>query len=247
MSELNAYASILMTKVPALPSLDAALWGLVLIIGLLLASRISLRVQSRRRAFRTKHYQGRTLAAPTAAPNTAATLSHATLSFPLKPSRHDPKQQMEAIAPAEFEVTPLRNREEARLLPLLESCAAKLNNGYRVMAQTSLGEIIRPKQAGLSQDQQRAAYASINFKRLDFAIFDRFGRLRLAIEYQGSGHYQAKTFMRDAVKREVLRKAGVPFIEVPHDFSHDETTRQITLLLVPPEHGHTVHIPAGQR
>ena len=174
MSELNAYASILMTKVPALPSLDAALWGLVLIIGLLLASRISLRVQSRRRAFRTKHYQGRTLAAPTAAPNTAATLSHATLSFPLKPSLHDPKQQMEAIAPAEFEVTPLRNREEARLLPLLESCAAKLNNGYRVMAQTSLGEIIRPKQAGLSQDQQRAAYASINFKRLDFAIFDRF-------------------------------------------------------------------------
>ena len=122
----------------------------------------------------------------------------------------DPKQQMEAVACAEFEITPLLNREEARLLPLLESCVRQVKSGHRVMAQTSLGEIIRPKHSGLTQDQQRAAYVSINSKRLDFAIFDRFGRLTIAIEYQGSGHYQAKSFMRDAVKREVLRKAGVP-------------------------------------
>ena len=140
---------------------------------------------------------------------------------------------MEAVAQVDFEITPLLDREEARLLPLLESCGRHVNKGHRVMAQTSLGEIVRPKSVNISQDAQRAAYSSINSKCLDFAIFDKFGRLTIAVEYQGSGHYQAKTFMRDAVKREVLRKAGVPFVEVPKDFLHDDATRQITQLLAP--------------
>ena len=247
MSELTAYASILMTKVATAPYAETALWVLALVIAILVGNRIALQTRNYHRSTRTRFYQGRISAVNTGAPKTAGPPSHTTLSFPSQPGLHDPKQQMEAVASAEFEVTPLLNREEARLLPLLEACASKLNKGYRVMAQTSLGEIIRPKQTGLSQDQQRAAYASINSKRLDFAIFDRFGRLKLAVEYQGSGHYQAKTFMRDAVKREVLRKAGVPFIEVPHDFSYDETKRQIALLLAPPEPGAVGQIPARQR
>ena len=162
------------------------------------------------------------------------TPTHTTLAIPSTPNVRDPKQQMEAIALVDFEITPLLNREEARLLPLLESCVRQIRKGHRVMAQTSMGEIIRPKHVGVSEDQQRAAYASINSKRLDFAIFDKFGRLVVAIEYQGSGHYQAKSFMRDAVKREVLRKAGVRYMEVPQDFIHDDLTRQILSIISPP-------------
>lgn len=161
------------------------------------------------------------------------TPTYTTLTVPSPANLRDPKQQMEAIAFVDFEITPLLNREEARLLPLLESCVRQVNKGHRVMAQTSMGEIIRPKHAGISEDQQRAAYASINSKRLDFAIFDRFGRLILAIEYQGSGHYQAKSFMRDAVKREVLRKAGVRYLEVPDDFKHDDLTQQVLAIISP--------------
>ena len=171
------------------------------------------------------------------------TPTHTTLYIPAQSDLRDPKQQMEAIARVDFEITPLLNKEEARLLPLLESCTRKLNRGHRVMAQTSLGEIIRPKAANASNEAQRAAFASINSKRLDFAIFDRFGRLAIAIEYQGSGHYQTKSFMRDAVKREALRKAGVPYLEVKQDFSHDDVARQITQLLAPTDQANTTATP----
>lgn len=141
----------------------------------------------------------------------------------------DPKAQMEAISKVRFEKVRLLNKEEARLLPLLEAIAKNRGEGLRVMAQTSLGEVIRP----LSDDKQKwsRANASINSKRLDFAIVDRWGMLAVAIEYQGSGHYHHDSFMRDAVKREALRKAGVPFVEIDKEASEDEVRAQVEKLL----------------
>ncbi len=126
----------------------------------------------------------------------------------------DPHVQMEAIHAVSFEVQRLLNRSEAKLLPVLENTVREIGKGHRVMAQVSLGEVIRPSAGSEPETLRRAAYASINSKRLDFGIFDDSGRLRCAIEYQGAGHYQNRAFMRDAVKREAVRKAGVAWIEV---------------------------------
>ncbi|MDP3959311.1 MAG: DUF2726 domain-containing protein [Pseudorhodobacter sp.] len=145
----------------------------------------------------------------------------------------NPHDQMDAIAAVEFEVSPLLNHEEARLLPVLEAVVRDVGNGHRVMAQTSLGEIIRPKNASASPTLRNAAYASINSKRLDFAVFDRFGKLVAAVEYQGSGHYQKNAFLRDAVKREALRKAGVPYVEVQGSFAPDEVRARLRAILQP--------------
>ena len=186
-----------------------AIIGLAWILGLLSGG---LRGRARRRNRRwDRHRQ-----APT----------RGTASLDLR----DPLAQMEAIARVRFHTVRLLNREEARLLPLIESELRDIGGGYRVMAQTSLGEIIEPI-GPFDSAENRAAYASINSKRLDFAIFDRAGRLQVAIEYQGSGHYQTRSFMRDAVKREVLRKAGVPFIEIPQGFVVADVRRQIRSLL----------------
>jgi hypothetical protein len=140
----------------------------------------------------------------------------------------DPKDQMTAVARVGFEPVPLLNKSEAQLLPVLELAVRNLNSGYRVMAQTSLGEVIRPVAGSTTKQEQDAAYASINSKRLDFAIIDRFGILRLAIEYQGHGHYRETSFMRDAVKREALRKAGVPMLEMEPDFGREDVVRAVT-------------------
>jgi hypothetical protein len=101
------------------------------------------------------------------------------------------------------------------------------------MAQTSLGEVIRPLAGSESKEDQDAAYASINSKRLDFAIIDRFGILKLAIEYQGDGHYRETSFMRDAVTREALRKAGVHLLEVASEFQREDIIREVTQKLAP--------------
>lgn len=173
---------------------------------------LRLRPRQQRRARRSKTYtawNGAAASRPRLVPQPPP---------PAAPDLHDPAQQLHAIARVEFECTPLLNRQEARLLPLLEATARDLQSGHRVMAQTSLGELIRPKSGTASEDDRSAAFASINSKRLDFAIIDRGGRLAVAVEYQGSGHHQGTAFMRDAVKREAIRRAGIPFIEVEPDF-----------------------------
>ena len=147
----------------------------------------------------------------------------------------DPKHQLDAIAKVDFEKTRLLNKEEARLLPVLERAARAANQGHRVMAQTSLGEVIAPTKRGVSASDAQAAFASINSKRLDFAIFDRFGLLVCAVEYQGSGHHQGKAFMRDAVKKEALRRAGVPLVEVQRNYVPYEIEDIIGRILTPSE------------
>jgi len=155
----------------------------------------------------------------------------------------DPKHQLDAVAKVGFEKVRLLNKEESRLLPLLETTVKQANNGHRVMAQTSLGEVLRPKPGSSSSADLKAAHASINSKRLDFAIVDRSGFLSCAIEYQGSGHYQGNAFMRDAVKKEALRRAGVPFVEVPCNYRRDDIEQIIDRILRPrqnaSQHGHT--------
>ena len=165
---------------------------------------------------------------------------HGSTFFPFtqpKPAENtnmaDPRAQIEAVSQVAFEPVRLLNREEAPLLPLLERCISGLGQGHRVMAQTSLGELIRPRRGSADAGQARRAFASINSKRLDFAIIDRRGYLVCAVEYQGSGHYHRESFMRDAVKREALRKAGIAFVEVPHGYTADEVRWQVKKALAP--------------
>lgn len=145
----------------------------------------------------------------------------------------DPKNQMDAVAAVGFKVCNLLNKEEFKVLPVLERAIKTAGIGHRVMAQTSLGELIKPINNQTKSVDYKKALASINSKRLDFAVFDKFGRIVCAIEYQGSGHYHKNTFMRDAVKREALRKAGVLLIEVTPDFSASRLEKQILDMITP--------------
>ena len=143
----------------------------------------------------------------------------------------DSSAQMRAIAPFQFETQPLLNQGESRLLYLLEQVAGEVGGGFRVMAQTSLGEIIRPRAGREPSSDVAQAYRAINSKRLDLAIFNRFGKLVVGVEYQGHGHYRETAFMRDAIKREVLRRAGVPMLEVPAEYQAAKIGAQVHELL----------------
>ncbi|WP_323035292.1 DUF2726 domain-containing protein [Pararhodobacter sp.] len=143
----------------------------------------------------------------------------------------DPKLQAEAIARVGFVKTPLMNKGEYRVFSILERTSAGLRDGYRVMAQVNLGEFLKPEpQTEVALKEE--AFASINSKRVDFLIIDRTGQGALAVEYQGSGHYLGQTaFLRDAVKKEALRRAGIPLLEVTPDMRPDDITAQMKRLL----------------
>ena len=147
-----------------------------------------------------------------------------------QPDPTNPVSQLEIVNRSDYEKVRILNWEESKLLPLLERTLKDISQRHRVMAQTSLGEVIKPKS---SSPDSRIAMAVINSKRLDFAVIDRFGMLVCAVEYQGTGHHQNGAFLRDAVKREALRKAGVPTIEVSPDFRADALAQTIRDVLRP--------------
>ena len=109
---------------------------------------------------------------------------------------------------AEFRAQRLLNKSEARLFKALDKMVIEMRPGWQVMAQVSLGEILRC--------EEKDAYLCINSKRVDLLIVDDECKPIHAIEYQGGAHFKGAhaTAARDAVKKEALRRAGIGYVEV---------------------------------
>ncbi len=143
----------------------------------------------------------------------------------------NPLVQLDAIATARFERKPMLSSNEARLLALLEALVEKVGERHRVVVGTCMGDLLRTRDDHISVRAKRAALASIQSKQLDFAIIDRRGLLICALEYRDSAQSQDCGLMSDAVKREVLRRAGVPLIEIPARFETTEISAALLRIL----------------
>ena len=124
------------------------------------------------------------------------------------PKVPDAADQLRTVMKAEFKPQRLLNRSEARLLKAVDGQVLEARPGWQVMAQVSLGEILR--------SEDKAAYDCITSKRVDQLIVDEECRPLHAIEYQGGAHFKGAhaTAARDAVKKEALRRAGIGYVEV---------------------------------
>jgi hypothetical protein len=122
------------------------------------------------------------------------------------PKQPDAADQLRIVMAANFTIQPLLNRSEARVFKELDRIVISCNPTWQVMAQVSLGEILRCKDVN--------AYSCINSKRVDLLLMDEACQPRHAIEYQGGAHHQGTAAARDAVKKEALRRAGIGYHEV---------------------------------
>lgn len=134
----------------------------------------------------------------------------------------DSAEQLRVVSNATFEPRRLLSKSEARAFYAVESAIRTLNLSWRVMAQVSLGEILA------SSDPK--AYRAINSKRVDILIITSGGEPLAAVEYQGSGHYIGSSPIRDAVKREALRRAGVDYIEIKPEHAAEDILFEIQRL-----------------
>jgi Protein of unknown function (DUF2726) len=138
----------------------------------------------------------------------------------------DAADQLRTVMKADFKPQPLLNKSEARLFRAMDKMVIELAPpGWQVMAQVSLGEILR------CEDQK--AYACINSKRVDLLIVDAACKPLHAIEYQGGAHFKGAhaTAARDAVKKEALRRAGIGYVEVVAGDTPAELRRVVERLL----------------
>lgn len=133
-----------------------------------------------------------------------------------------PKSPLDIVTETAFFPRKLMNVGEYKVFRTVEDILKQNPSGCRVMAQVSLGEI-------LSCDSD--VYWTINSKRVDMLVIDPWGMPALAIEIQGRGHYQGNAPMRDAVKKEALRKAGVKWLEILSDDADAAVRMKIELAL----------------
>jgi hypothetical protein len=130
----------------------------------------------------------------------------------------DAANQLRFVMAASFDKKKVMNRGEYRVFRIVEEEVLAHRRGYRVMSQTSLGEIIG--------SNDRRAFESINSKRVDVLVIAPSGYPVGAIEFHGQGHHHGDAAARDAVKREALRKAGVEYVEILYTHS-DASIAQI--------------------
>lgn len=144
--------------------------------------------------------------------------SNAT-SAPRSHDPADPSDQLRAVMAAQFTARKVMRLGEYRVFRLVEKLVQNHRGGFRVFAQTSLGEIIESK--------DRIAHSAINSKRVDMLVIGPNGLPMVAIEYQGNGHHQSEAAARDAVKKEALRKAGVQYLEIMEFHRDEDVTRLV--------------------
>lgn len=123
-----------------------------------------------------------------------------------EPPKKDAAEQLRIVMGASFTIQPLLNKSEARVFKELDRIVIGCNPTWQVMAQVSMGEIIRSKDP--------VAHSCINSKRVDLLLVDGNCQPRHAIEYQGGAHHQGAAAARDAIKKEALRRAGIGYYEV---------------------------------
>lgn len=163
--------------------------------------------------------------------NTVHSFRKEKVSTPLKgtPERTalDAAEQLRCVMEAHFTERALLNKPEGAVFKALDAAVIARNPGWQVMAQVSLGEFLASKDTD--------AFFAINSKRVDFALMDDQCRVRHALEYQGSGHHQIgnAAAVRDAVKKEALRKAGIGYHEVVAGHTTPAELRRLVEKLVP--------------
>lgn len=135
----------------------------------------------------------------------------------------DPAEQLRNVMAADFSARKVMSSAEYRVFQAVEAEIRSARDGHRVFAQTSLGEIL--------QSSSALGFSAINSKRADILVVGPTGLPRLAVEYQGEGHFQGAAAARDAGKKEALRKAGVAYVEIYPTHSADQIRSLVRLAL----------------
>jgi len=137
-------------------------------------------------------------------------------------------RELGAIAKTSFHTAPVINEDDADVLGLIEQVVQELNCGFRVLVQARLGSMIDLEGQGV---QALATKLSMTGVDLKFAVVDRFGKLIVAVDHLGNTPLGRQDNINRTVTIEVLRKAGVWYLEIPQNYSVENAKAQLLAVL----------------
>lgn len=118
----------------------------------------------------------------------------------------DGVEKLRIISDAHFMAKRLLSDNEAHVLGEIESIIAEIEQPWRVLGQVGLSRFI----AASSAD----GFAVIDSMYVALLIIDANRDPIAAVEYQASAQDRSENAVRDAVKREAMRRAGISYFEV---------------------------------
>ena len=142
----------------------------------------------------------------------------------LLPQAHE----LGAIKNAEFHTAPVLAGNDVGVLGLIEEAVQDTDSGFRVLVNASLEKMVDMDDHRTRNRATRLSMAGITLK---FAVVDRFGRLVMAIDHMGEAPLERQENIARTVVIEVLRKAGVWYLEVPFHYSAANARAQIIAVL----------------
>ncbi|MBL1437595.1 MAG: hypothetical protein COB08_015510 [Rhodobacteraceae bacterium] len=137
-------------------------------------------------------------------------------------------RELGAIRDSEFHTAPVLEGEELGILALIEDVAHDLDSGFRVLVNASLETMIDLDNLRARTSAVRLSMAGVVLK---FAVVDRYGRLVMAVEHMNETPLGRKENISRTVVIEVLRKAGVWYLEIPFHYSGANARAQIRAVL----------------
>lgn len=146
----------------------------------------------------------------------------------------DTKNQLRFIQQYELSAKPPINYEASSILYAIEDWLKVQKEKdphfkWRLGFEVGLGAFIKTAKYDREDENMKRAFKSYNSKRVDFLLIDNRGNPKLAIEYNGSGHYMsADAVERMNVKSMALDRAGIPLLEIPKNMSRTEILNSIS-------------------
>lgn len=137
-------------------------------------------------------------------------------------------RELGAIRDSDFHTAPVLEGEELGVLALIEDVVHDLDGGFRVLVNASLETMIDLEKLRARTSAARLSMAGVVLK---FAVVDRFGRLVMAVEHINETPLDRKENISRTVVIEVLRKAGVWYLEIPFHYSGANARAQIKAVL----------------
>ncbi len=137
-------------------------------------------------------------------------------------------RELVSIKNAAFHTAPMLTGSDLGVLALIEEEVQAHGGGFRVLVNASLETLVNLEESGQHSCAGRLPMAGIALK---FSVVDQFGRLVMSIEHREDTPLTRQENINRAVLIEVLRKAGVWYLEIPVHYSASNARAQITAVL----------------
>ncbi|MCF6271938.1 MAG: hypothetical protein L3J37_01930 [Rhodobacteraceae bacterium] len=137
-------------------------------------------------------------------------------------------RQLGAIANTTFRTAPVLDRAGLGVLTLIEAVMQEVDAGFRVLMHVSLESLVDLEGAAAQSPAAQLSMVGIDLK---FAVVDRYGRLLLAIRHEGEAAPSRQGHINRTILIEILRKAGVWYLEIPQNYSYEDARAQILAVL----------------